>query len=242
MPTIIHLKETESTNSYLKEFASRQKVENGFTIFTDFQTAGRGQRGNSWESEACKNLLFTTLLVPNNIKAADQFIISQFVSLAIKEVLSVYTNDISIKWPNDIYWKDRKIAGILIENNLCGECISQSFLGIGLNINQTVFRGSAPNPVSLAQITNKEYSTEDILSEIVSKILQYQTKSDIDAESIRLEYRNSLYRKDGYHNFSDGKETFSAEILNIDNSGLLQLKLETNEIRTFAFKEVKFII
>lgn len=242
MPQIIYLEKTESTNSYLKEFTSNEEVANGFTVYTDYQTAGRGQRGNSWESEACKNLLFTTLLLPINIKATDQFIISQFVCLAIKDILSAYTNDITIKWPNDIYWKDRKIAGILIENNLIDDTITQSFLGIGININQEKFNSNAPNPISLRQITGQEHNTKEILVNIISKILDYQNGSTQNTEYIRQKYKNSLYRKDGYHYFSDGKEEFLARILDIENSGLLILELTNKTTRTFAFKEVQFII
>lgn len=239
---ILHVPETTSTNTLLKELLSNEKVQNGFTIYTDYQTAGRGQRGNSWESEPCNNLLFTTLLLPHSLKATDQFIISQFVSLAIKDVLSIYVNDISIKWPNDIYWKDRKIAGILIENNLIEDYIAQSFLGIGININQELFKSNAPNPISLRQITDQEYNIRDILVKIVSRILDYQKSSIQNTEYIQQEYKKALYRKDGYHYFSDGKEKFLAQILNIEDSGLLTLELTNKEIRTFAFKEVQFII
>ena len=115
---LIHIIETNSTNNYLQTFCTREKAEELTTVVADFQTSGRGQRGNSWESEPAKNLLFSFVLFPEFLEARRQFLISQIVSLAIKEELDTYTDDISIKWPNDIYWKEKKICGILIENDL----------------------------------------------------------------------------------------------------------------------------
>ena len=141
---LIHISETNSTNNYLQTLCARQKVEELTTVVADFQTSGRGQRGNSWESEPLKNLLFSFVLFPDFLEARCQFLISQIISLAIKEELSTYTEDISIKWPNDIYWKEKKICGILIENDLMGRNICQSIAGIGININQEEFYSPAP--------------------------------------------------------------------------------------------------
>ena len=118
--SLIHINETNSTNNYLQSLCSEQKVEELTVIVADFQTSGRGQRGNSWESDPGKNLLFSTVIFPEFLEARRQFLISQIISLAIKEELDTYTSDISIKWPNDIYWKEKKICGMLIENDLMG--------------------------------------------------------------------------------------------------------------------------
>jgi len=114
---IVRLEETESTNSYLKGLLKTEHLEEGSVVVADFQTAGRGQMGNSWYSGKGDNLLFSLLIYPIEIPANEQFIISRTISLAIKNTLDQFTDDIRIKWPNDIYWKDRKIAGILIENS-----------------------------------------------------------------------------------------------------------------------------
>ena len=128
---LIHISETNSTNSYLQTLCAKQQGVAAFTtVVADFQTSGRGQRGNSWESEPKKNLLFSFVLFPDFLEARRQFLISQIVSLAIKEELDSYADDFSIKWPNDIYWKDKKICGMLIENDLMGRNISQSISGI----------------------------------------------------------------------------------------------------------------
>ena len=133
---LIHISETNSTNNYLQSLCSKQKVEELTVVVADFQTSGRGQRGNSWESDSGKNLLFSIVIFPEFLEARRQFLISQIISLAIKEELDTYTTDISIKWPNDIYWHDKKIAGILIENVLSGSTFSRAIIGMGLNINQ----------------------------------------------------------------------------------------------------------
>ena len=162
-PKIIRLVETDSTNNYLREQSAKARLPEGSLVIADFQTAGKGQVGNSWESEAGKNLMFSILLYPDFLPANRQFLISQIASLSVKETLEKYTDSVTVKWPNDIYWKDRKICGMLIENDLSGQHLYCSVVGIGLNINQEIFRSDAPNPVSLTQITGKTYDREDVL-------------------------------------------------------------------------------
>ena len=145
----IRLDETESTNSYLKKVVKEERPEEGTLVIADFQTGGRGQMGNSWFSSKGDNLLFSLLVYPAQVKANEQFIISRIASLAIKNTLDLFIDDIRIKWPNDIYWQDKKIAGILIENDLQGDVIDNSVIGIGLNINQEKFPAELPNLVSL---------------------------------------------------------------------------------------------
>ena len=163
-PKIIRLAETDSTNNYLREQCAKARLPEGSLVIADFQTAGKGQVGNSWESEAGKNLMFSILLYPDSLPANRQFLISQIASLSVKETLEGYTDSVKVKWPNDIYWKDRKICGMLIENDLSGQHLYCSVIGIGLNINQEIFRSDAPNPVSLTQITGKVYDREEVLA------------------------------------------------------------------------------
>ena len=168
---IIRLEETESTNSYLKQLLREKHLEEGSIVVADYQTGGRGQRGNSWISAKGKNLLFSLLIYPKNVFAKDQFIISRIASLAIKNTLDRFTHDICIKWPNDMYWKDKKIAGILIENDLKGNKIENTIIGIGLNLNQEIFPSELPNPVSLKQITGVTYNKESILNMLLHEFL-----------------------------------------------------------------------
>lgn len=212
-------------------------------VSVDLQTAGRGQQGNGWESEEGKNILFSMVVFPVSVFANEQFIISQIVSLAVKDILSKYTDNITIKWPNDIYWKEKKISGILIENNLMEDHISQSVMGIGVNINQELFTSNAPNPVSLKQITGKDHDKEIILHQIIRQLISYfeKLKSKDTADIIR-NYKQSLFRREGFHLYNDGKNDFKARIKSIEPSGILVLETEEGTCHRFAFKEVKFIL
>ena len=231
---------TESTNSLLKELSLKEKLPEGYLVYTDFQTAGKGQPGNSWESENGKNLLFSILIYPHNILITEQFILSQITSLAIKKVLDNYTGDITIKWPNDIYWKEKKICGILIENSLLRYKIDKCIIGIGLNINQEIFTSNAPNPVSLKQITGKETDRDKILQNIHHQLITLYKNTDI--ENIKKEYHHNLYRKEGFHPYTDAttKENFLARIEKVEPDGKLILITEKGERKEYYFKEVIF--
>ncbi len=243
VPEIIHIRETNSTNNYLKELLQTQNVDQGTVVWADFQSAGKGQRGNGWESEAGKNILFSIVLFPGFVKAGEQFILSEIVSLAVVNCLQEYTEGISIKWPNDIYWNEKKICGILLENTILEDNIGHSVAGIGININQENFRSDAPNPVSLKQITNRDYNLEEILKTVVDNINMYYQQIKIGKTySLIKQYKESLFRKDGYHLYNDGISNFLARIQDVDSSGILILKTKEGEERHFAFKEVKYII
>ena len=239
---LIHISETNSTNNYLQSLCSKQKVEELTVVVADFQTSGRGQRGNSWESDSGKNLLFSIVIFPEFLEARRQFLISQIISLAIKEELDTYTTDISIKWPNDIYWKEKKICGMLIENDLMGRNISQSIAGIGININQETFHSFAPNPVSLRQITGKEFDLFEILKSIVLRIQSYYSLlKKGNTESIVCQYEMSLFKKEGMHRFKDAGE-FLARIICVEPEGRLILEDEILNKRGYMFKEVEYLL
>ena len=156
-PFII-LKQTDSTNRYLISMCEEKqdKLDPFTVVMSDYQTAGKGQRGNSWESEAGANLTFSFVVYPSFIAAKRQFIISQIVSLGIVNALKNYEKEgFSIKWPNDIYYHDKKICGMLIEVYLDGMDLGRCVCGIGLNVNQDTFHSDAPNPVSLCKIIGR---------------------------------------------------------------------------------------
>ncbi|MDR1403266.1 MAG: biotin--[acetyl-CoA-carboxylase] ligase [Tannerellaceae bacterium] len=238
-PQLIYLDETVSTNSYLRAYLAKEPLPEGSVVVAGYQTGGRGQTGNSWESAPGMNLLFSLVLYPERIPANRQFVISQIASLAVKETLDAYANDMSVKWPNDIYWQDKKICGILIENELTGTAIYRSIVGIGINLNQTLFKGNAPNPVSLALITGKIYDKQDVLDRFRRIFYAYYLLV-LQEEYIQIKdiYMYALYRKEGYHPFSDPKGSFFARIRDIENTGRLLLQLESGEVRRYAFKEV----
>lgn len=233
-----YLRQTHSTNALLWEMIREKSLPEGFTVQTDFQTAGKGQTGNSWESDAGKNLLFSVVLYPQRVAVENQFIISQLVSLAIKEALDDYVDNITVKWPNDIYWYDKKIGGILIENSLQGSKIKTVIIGIGLNVNQKEFLSTAPNPVSLLQITRKRQNRKLLLVKIIRNILNLYQELNID--KIRAEYAASLYRSDGFYTFSAENETFKAKIIAIKRDGQLELETESGIQKGYYFKEVQF--
>lgn len=235
----MYLRETRSTNLVLKEMLREYELPEGFVLRTDFQSAGKGQPGNSWESEKGKNLLFSVLLYPQHIAIDQQFILSQLVSVAILRTLNSFCAGFSIKWPNDIYFGDKKIGGILIENSLQGSKLNTSIVGIGLNINQKTFRSDAPNPVSLRQITAKNQRRKNILQDVLNNI--YELYKKMDVEAIRKEYSENLYRRVGFYTYRDNKGLFEAELAGIESDGCLKLKTRTGEIRAYYFKEVAFV-
>ena len=229
---IIHIDETDSTNRWLRE----QGREEDMVVWADFQTAGRGQGTNKWESEQGKNLLFSILLHPKDIPANKQFAISMQVSLAICEALGERIGDLSIKWPNDIYWRNAKICGILIENRLQGSRIRDSIIGVGLNVNQRQFHSDAPNPVSLWQICEQETDREQLLKDILKAFDRHQGKE------LKAQYLSMLYRRKGFHPYADQNGAFMAEIADVEEDGHLLLRDEEGKERCYAFKEVSFII
>lgn len=242
-PEPIYIPQTISTNVSLAEICSKGYTENLTSVYSSFQTDGRGQRGNKWESEDGKNLLFSFVIFPKGLPAREHFILLQITALALFDTLSEYTDGISIKWPNDIYWMDRKICGTLIENDLSGMNIERSISGTGVNLNQKTFRSDAPNPVSLSQITGQEYDIETVLHKIMNSASIYHCmyengKSDI----IRKKYFEAIYRKDGFHMYKDDNGTFDAIIEDIEKDGRLVLKDREGRVRKYLFKEVSYII
>ena len=230
---IIHIDETDSTNRWLREHGD---VELNQVVWTDYQSAGRGCGSNTWESARGKNLLFSMLIHPHELKANEQFRISMAISVAIVKALSSLLSPLSsltIKWPNDIYWKDYKLGGILIENQLAGAFVRDSIIGVGLNVNQTQFVSDAPNPVSLCQITGREYNREALLHSVAERFTL-----DVDVE----DYRTLLYRRRGFHAYRDADGDFEAELITVEDDGHLLLRDRNGQQRRYAFKEVQFTI
>lgn len=242
-PKPIYIPQTISTNVSLADICSKGVTENLTSVYSSFQTDGRGQRGNKWESEDGKNLLFSFVVFPKELPAKEHFILLQITALALFDTLSEYTDGIRIKWPNDIYWTDKKICGTLIENDLSGMDIERSISGTGVNLNQKVFRSNAPNPVSLSQITGQEYDAETILHKIMEHAsCYYRMYENGDSESIRKMYFDAIYRKDGFHRYRDENGEFEATIEGIEKDGRFILKDREGNVRKYLFKEVEYII
>ena len=235
----IHLSETDSTNRFLHDFHDDTKADM-VVVTTDFQTAGRGQGTHSWESERAKNLLFSVLIHPVNVAVADQFILSEVGALALKKTLDAYTDGITLKWPNDIYWQDRKISGTLIETSVSSHGFRRCIFGVGLNVNQQVFCSDAPNPVALCQIIGHEVDRETLLHAIINHLQDYlQRLYDGEQEPFRKAYHEALYHRQGFWPYKDDKEAFRAEIIGVTHDGHLHLRDDTGKDRLCAFGEVK---
>ncbi|MDR3269326.1 MAG: biotin--[acetyl-CoA-carboxylase] ligase [Tannerella sp.] len=241
-PCVICLEETDSTNRYLQQLADAVPVANESVVMAAVQTAGRGQAGNVWESEAGKNLTCSFLLYPPRLEAAQAFVLAELAALSVKHVLDKYTEGVTLKWPNDVYHLDRKICGILIENRLLGDRITRSIVGIGLNLNQTLFRSHAPNPVSLTQITGQVYDPPALLAQLRRAVRQYLRQYEAEgAENMHRQYADALYRRDGFHPYEDAAGRFDARIQCVEPSGHLILRRPDGTLSRYAFKEVKFI-
>lgn len=246
---LIALDRTESTNQYLSQLCDEQQdsVLPFTTVTAEYQSAGKGQRGNSWESEAGKNLLFSFVLYPTFLEARHQFLLSQIVSLAIKETLSRWSTDITIKWPNDIYWREKKICGMLIENDLAGSHIGRCICGVGLNVNQTSFRSDAPNPVSLRQITGEEHDRYALLADLMQRVNEYVRQAmaapyEVLSEPLSVAYGRSLFRRRGFHTYEDADGRFQARVLRVEPDGRFVLEDEGGKEREYLFKEVQYVL
>lgn len=241
----IHRIEVSSTNTYVKELLlAGIELPDVTVVEADFQTGGRGQQGNSWESERGKNLTFSFVCHPTFLPATNQFILSQAIAVAVQRTLSEYTDGISIKWPNDIYWNDRKICGTLIECNLMGSTIKDCIIGTGINVNQTEFRSDAPNPVSLAQITGFTFNRQTILDSVVQQFKKlHEELKDGKIEELKSEYMQHLYRREGFYQYQEPKgEPFEAAIEDVETMGHLVLRLRDGSIKKYEFKEIKYIL
>ncbi|MBQ3364362.1 MAG: biotin--[Muribaculaceae bacterium] len=245
MPHYIKVSQTASTNTYLSRLAAT--LPGGTVIYTPCQTAGRGQKGNSWESEDGKNLTFSHLLKRPPVKARDQFYLSEAAALAVVEALTTEAGGgFSVKWPNDVYWQDKKVCGMLIENSLNGSDIATCIIGIGINVNQQVFVSDAPNPVSLINITGHEHDLMALLKRVCSRIEQLvdSLADDTARSDLHQRYMAALYRNDGrLHLWEDADgNRFMASVAGIAPDGTLTLLHEDGTRHDYLFKQVKHII
>jgi BirA family biotin operon repressor/biotin-[acetyl-CoA-carboxylase] ligase len=238
---IIFISDLTSTNTYAIRLISMERPQEGTIIRTEFQSAGRGQPGNKWVSERGKNLLFSIILFPQMIKPVEQFTVSMAISLGIHDFLTRKVTGCSIKWPNDVYVSNDKIAGILIESSLMGDNIEYLVAGIGLNINQERFTRDALNPVALKMITGKDYELKDCLIELAGDLdKRYGQLTAGGSENIKDEYISKLYRLNEWNGFRDSGGRFTGRILSVSNSGRLLLEKKSGQKMQYYFKDVEF--
>lgn len=239
---IIFRDKVSSTNDLAEELIKEGKGDDGIIIRADEQTAGRGQKGNSWESSRGMNLTISIILRPFFLAPEKQFILSKVISLGLCDLLRAYSDNISIKWPNDIYAGDDKIAGILIEHSITGNIIDNTVAGVGLNINQITFDSYLPNPVSLKMITGVESDIDNILRELCSHLNYWYTKLlDGDYSSIDREYLKFLYRANREAEYRVAGLKIKGTIRGVDPFGLLIIEDEGGSLKRFGFREISFI-
>lgn len=233
-----YLTNTTSTNDIARDSAYGEAD----IVFAEQQTSGRGQRGNAWESRPGENLTFSIVLAPVTLDASRQFMLSIAVSLAIVDTLAVFDIEAQVKWPNDIYVGDRKIAGILIENNVMGDKLSRSIVGIGLNVNQKKFSPDLPNPTSMALETGEQFDRGAILRKFYDKLsIRYSGLISDYHTTLLRDYHERLYLFEKPHTYTlpDGS-TFSGVIRSVEPTGTLIIERENGSFKGFLFKEIEF--
>jgi len=240
----VTIKEVDSTNNFLKQLASNSKpVIEGTVIMAENQTAGRGQQQNGWHAEAGKNLTFSLLLKPSFLPVTQQFDLVRAVSLGVFDALHPLLGDsLKIKWPNDIYYGNRKLGGMLIENMIQGGQIKNAIVGIGLNINQEKFPDNLPNATSVKQILQQDYDLKTLLSDICRHIEAYYL--NLKAGKIlfvRETYLTRLYWLNEQKEYKSKEGQFAGTIKRVKDNGILVVENNNHQELEFSLKEIEFV-
>ena len=237
---IYHLGTTTSTNDDARD----AKYRHGDIVWAEHQTAGRGQRGHKWLSPEGENLTFTMVVEPHFLPVAEQFLLCEAMSVALTDTFAAYGIETRIKWTNDIYAGDRKLEGVLIEHSYSGATLSRSLLGIGINVNQTDFDPSLPNPVSMAQLTGRRYDRREVLETFERCMLaRYEQLERGEREALQRDYRDHMYGLGQRRPFRrpDGSLTHGI-IEGVRTSGELMLRHDDGSLGEYLFKEIEFVI
>ncbi len=240
----LKLDATDSTNSFLRKLVREGNADNWTVVSAARQIHGRGQRGSNWFSDENKNLTFSILIKDCAIRARDHFLLNCAVSNAICKTLDGYgVPRLKVKWPNDIMSGASKLAGILIENSIMNDLVSQSIVGIGLNVNQEAFPEDLPWAVSLFQLTGRTYDLDSVLKELTANVRQeFSLLEDGKPEVLRASYQNRLFKKDTPHMFRKPEgDPFLGRILGVSKEGLLIVEKEDKRIDQYAFKEIQYL-
>ncbi|SDL66593.1 BirA family transcriptional regulator, biotin operon repressor / biotin-[acetyl-CoA-carboxylase] ligase [Catalinimonas alkaloidigena] len=242
----LNLPSCHSTNDECALLLQQGKAFEGTLISTDHQTAGRGQRGNQWESAANQNLTFSVVLLPTFLRADEQFLLSMAVAVGVREGLARLDHPaldpaaLSVKWPNDIYYQDQKLGGLLLENTVRQVSLQHTIAGIGLNVNQANF--AVAKATSLFLLTGTAWDREEVLQSVVQGVeRQYLQLRNGQRDTLRAHYLRHLYRYQEVHRFreTDGR-TFAGEVVGVSPQGHLVIREET-QLRRFGMKEIEFL-
>ena len=243
---IYHFPMTASTNDDARD----EKYREWDVVWADFQTAGRGQRGHEWHSRKGENLTFSAVLEPTFLPIAEQFSVSEVVALSLVDMLAEYGIEAKIKWTNDIYVGDRKLVGILIEHSLAPTSLRRTIVGVGINVNQREFDPSIPNPVSMAQLLDRELDAEEVLQCFLRHLQRnYEALREMQNAKCKMQnllherYNSLLYRLNELHTYAlPSGERFSAKIVGTAPNGALRLEDTEGKTKDYLFKEIEFVI
>ncbi len=239
---LIYLPECHSTNTHALQILQQEMLPEGAVIITDNQTAGRGQRGNSWEAASGQNLTLSVVLRPHFLSIQDQFLLNISISLAIYDFLTdLQVQNVAIKWPNDLYAGSKKLGGILIENSLKNAQLEWSVIGIGINVNQLFF--SVPTATSLAQVLGHELPKDQLLDKLLKALeVRYLQLRQGHGGTMRKAYLEHLYWLGEWRLFESNNEQFTGKIVGIDAHGKLAvLYQQDEEIRYHSMQQIKYV-
>ncbi len=241
---IIHLSEVTSTNKYAKDLLHGGRPDEGTVVLAAYQTAGKGLDKNSWESEPAKNILMSMILYPDFLYVAMQFSMSMSIALGIIDFLEEYLpdEDLKIKWPNDIFVGNKKVGGILINNEIMGNSFEHVIAGIGINVNQTRFSRDIPNPVSLSNLTGKKYSLEDMTLRLCDCVMErYNLLKKDPFDQLRAGYHEKLLGMGEWRQYHYLGKQIDARITGVNEFGRLLLETDSEKIEA-DLKEISFIL
>lgn len=243
---IIKLNAIDSTSSFLKEMAKNTELVNYTVVTAEEQSAGRGQMGTTWVSKPGENLLFTLYVDIEEYKLNDPLVISYLVALSLLTTIQEVLGEgfgLTIKWPNDIMSRNKKIAGILIENRWKNNLLKDLFIGIGLNVHQVDFNETLYKASSLKKISNKEFDKDLILENFVNKVKQelLYFKDGVDLQNLKERYLKNLYRFQKPSMFKTQEKVFLGKIIGVDEQGRLLVMNEDDSIVEYALKEITFL-
>jgi BirA family biotin operon repressor/biotin-[acetyl-CoA-carboxylase] ligase len=237
---LVILSSVDSTNKYAMQQVHAHMAKHGAAYFAWEQTQGRGQRGKTWQTAAGKNIAVSVVTSPQCLFPPDPFIFNAAVALACYDFYkSMAGDETSIKWPNDIYWRDRKAGGILIENMVNGSTWNWSIIGIGINVNQVDFDPSLPNPVSLRQIRGETLEPLVLTSELMSSLERYWNLWRSRPETLLELYNSVLYRKNQKAKFRIGSRVFEGIVKEVNGDG--ELLVFTGMEERFRFGELNWV-
>ena len=236
---IVYLDSLDSTNNYVANLVKLNQIEHGTAIMADLQTAGKGQRGSVWLAESGENILLSIFLKPDNLSVSHQAYLTYFTSVSLLAILRKIGISATIKWPNDIYIGNKKIAGILIENSINAQQINHSILGIGLNVNQLNFEGL--NATSIRQEMGKVYQRNEVLFMLLNEMNKNWPLLNVHAPILKEKFTANLFQLNELKTYQSEQNFFDGIVRGVDDNGMLLLEV-AGKLKTFDLKEITFIL